>query len=228
MSSVIRFLSLPAVLVFLVGVGVAPAQTIGVRTLSLRSGEMPEMFLKGTKGHHPLRFSAIQPAPAVRAVYANPLPLYKSGLDKDGKPAFTVVDKVKVPSGAKAILLLGWSAGDKARYVAIKDDFGSAGFNDWLLINTTTRPIAFKVGEKATPVQVAPGASKTYKISADKNKGAAVLAQAPFDGKAKVFYSTYWPVHGDKRAVILFVDDGKKIRVKRISDKLVKPSGEEA
>ena len=48
-----------------------------------------------------------------------------------------------------------------------------------------------------------------------------VPAQTPFDGEAKTFFSTYWPVYPDKRAVVLFVDDGKRIRVKRISDKLV-------
>lgn len=212
----------------LLAAGAAPGQTIGVRTLALRAGEMPEVFLRGSKDHHPLKFSAVQPSPVVRAAAANPLPIYKSALDQEGKPAFTVVQQVKLPSGAKGVLLLGWSAGDTIRYVAMEDDFGSAGFNDWLLINTTARPIAFKVGEKAAPVQVAPGSSRTYKIATDKNKGAAVLAQAPFDGKAKTFYSTYWPVHAGKRAVVLFVEDGQKIRVKRISDALApaNPAGD--
>ena len=43
----------------------------------------------------------------------------------------------------------------------------------------------------------------------------------PVNGEAKTFYSTYWPVHKGKRALVLFVDDGSKIRVKRISDALV-------
>jgi hypothetical protein len=131
-----------------------------------------------------------------------------------------VAHRVKLPAGAKAILLLGWTSGDSTRHVAIKDDVGAAGFDNWLLINTTKKPIAFKVGDKSSPVQIAPGKSRNYKITVEKNKGAAVLAQAPVKGKAKTFFSTYWPVYGDKRAVVLFVEDGNKIRVKRISDKI--------
>lgn len=72
----------------------------------------------------------------------------------------------------------------------------------------------------AKPVKIAPGASQRHKITAENNKGVAVLAK----GKAKTFFSTFWPVYPDKRAVILFIDDGTKIRVKRISDKLAPPA----
>ena len=119
---------------------------------------------------------------------------------------------------------MGWAAGKETRYVAIDDDFGSARFNDWLLINTGKRPVAFTVGEKSKPVLIAPGASVTHRVGAEKGKGTAVLAQAPIRGKTKTFFSTYWPVHPDKRAVVLFVDDGEKIRVKRITDKLAPPA----
>jgi len=76
----------------------------------------------------------------------------------------------------------------------------------------------------AKPVKIAPGASQRHKITAENNKGVAVLAQVPVKGKAKTFFSTFWPVYPDKRAVILFIDDGTKIRVKRISDKLAPPA----
>jgi hypothetical protein len=196
------------------------AQTISVRTLALRADPLPEVYLQGPKGHHALSFSATQPDEAVQVVAANPLPLYTSGLDSEGKEAFVVAQTVKVPAGAKGILLLAWKSDEETRYVAINDDFATARFNDWLLINAGVKPIAFSVGENSQPAVIAPGAAMTHRIEADKGKGAAVLAQAPFKGKAKTFFSTYWPVHADKRTIVIFVDDGSKIRVKRISDKL--------
>lgn len=198
----------------------ASAQTIDIRTLALRGGDMPEVHVMGPKGHFPLKFSAVQPTETVRALSANPLPLYRSETAADGKPEFIVAHQVKVPNGARGILLLAWSVGDEARYLAINDDFAAAGYNDWLLINTSARQIAFKVGETGKPILLNPGVSATHRISVTKGTGATVLAQAPINGKNKIFYSTYWPVHAEKRSVVLFADDGPKIIVKRISDQL--------
>lgn len=214
-----RFSLVAAVLLSLTP-SITSGQTLKVRCLTLRSGEMPEVYLKGSEEQQLLGFSSIQPTPALEGLSANPLPLYKSVVDKQDKQSFVVAHKVKIPAGSDAILLLGWMAQEKPHFVAIKDNFTSARYDDWLLINTTTKPIAFKVGDKAKPVQVAPGTSKTYKIKVDKDKGTAVQAVAPIEGKAKTIYSTYWPVRADKRAIVLFVDDGKRIRVKRISDQV--------
>lgn len=202
----------------------ASAQFLGVRSLALRSGDMPEVYLRGPKDHHLLEFSAVQPGVLVRALKANPLPLYRKEVSDEGEVTFTVASRVKLPAGAKGVLLMGWSAGKEAHYVAIEDDFGSARFNDWLLINTGRRPVAFTVGEKNKPVLIAPGGAVTHRVGAERGKGTAVLAQAPFRGKTRTFFSTYWPVYPDKRAVVLFVDDGDKIRVKRITDKLAPPA----
>jgi len=199
------------------------AETISVRTLALRSGEMPEVYLKGPEQYLLLEFSSAQPTEPVRAVAGDPLVLYTSEMNDKGEQVFTPVHKLKIPTGSSGILLLAWTSGGETRYVAIKDNFESARYNDWLLINAATRPVAFKVGENTKAMVVAPGKSTTHRISAKAGKGATVLAQAPFDGKAKTFFSTYWPVHPGKRCVVLFVDDGPKIRVKRISDKLAPP-----
>lgn len=208
----------------LIGTTVASSEPIRVRTLSLGAKEMPVVHLKTAKGHQALRFSTVQPTQAVTATYANPLPLYKSELDEAGNKVFVIDQTVKVPVGAKGILLLGWKTGEKTQYVAIKDDLSTTRYNDWLLINTTRTPILFQVGEKAKPIKIAPGGSETYKITTEKNKGASVIAQAPREGVVKIFYSTYWPVHANKRAIVLFINDGSKIRVKRISDKLSPPA----
>ena len=223
-----RFFASLATLAFtLTGLCPAPAQTINVRTLALRAEDMPRAYIKGPKDFVPLRFSSVQPGKAVRALAANPLPIYRTEVDAKGKAAHVVADQVNLPVGARGILLLGWSGGGKARYIAVKDDFAAAKYNDWLLINTCSRPVAFKVGEKSKPILLKPGTSTTYRITVAKGEGASVLAQAPFNGKDTIFFSTYWPVYSGKRSVVLFVDDGPKIIARRISDKLTKAgSGE--
>ena len=173
-----RLRVLPVVLLALVGGIAAHGQTISVRTLALRTGDMPEVYLKDAKEYHALRFSAVQPGEPVRALAANPLPLYRSEMDAKGDQAFVVADKVKIPAGAKGILLLGWTTGDEVRYVAIKDDFASARYNDWLLINASTRPVAFKVGRNREAGHAQAGTSATHRITV-AGEGAAVLAQAP-------------------------------------------------
>lgn len=217
---------LAALLAVLAGAFPLSAQTIDIRTLALRAGDMPEVYVKDATDHHPLRFSSVQPAEAVRALAANPLPLYRRGTDAAGREGFAVIQQVKLPDEARGILLLGWADGDKARYIAIKDDFAAARYNDWLLVNASTRPVGFRVGDTGKPILLKPGVSTTHRIGVAAGEGATVLAQAPFNGKDKVFYSTYWPVYAGKRSVVLFVDDGPRILVKRISDLLAPASPE--
>ncbi len=210
------------ILIALISGSHATAQTINVRTLALRAGELPEVYLKNGEKYEKLRFSAVQPSSTVRAIRVNPLPLYKREKDAEGEDVYAVAHKIQIPTGAKGIMLLGWKSGDKIRHLAIKDDFSKARFNDWLLINTSKKSIAFKVGKNGKPFMVKAGSSKTYVIkSVKEGKGASVMAQAMFEEKMKLFFSTYWPVFPGKRTVVLFIEDGRKIRIKRISDKLV-------
>lgn len=196
------------------------AQNIAIRTLALRAGDLPQLHVKSEKQHLPLVFSATQPSEPLDALAANPLPLYRSETDAKGQQSFVVSYKVPLPAGAQGILLLGWTTGRETRYVAIKDDFASARYNDWLLINASSKPIAFQMGDANKPLLLKPGVTATHRITETKGVGIPVLAQAPFDGKPKTFYSTYWPVYPDRRSLVLFVDDGRKIVVKRISDQL--------
>lgn len=202
--------------------GVIPvsAQTLGVRTLALGAGQMPELYLRGEDEYHELEFSAVQPGEVIPALDDNPLILFKKAENEAGEVVFEPVHRVGIPSGAKGVLLLGWTSGDEFRQVALEDHFRGARFNDWLLINTSAKPVAFKVGKDAEPVLIKPGASVTHRIRAKAGKGVSILAQAPFDGEAKTFYSTFWPVRPGKRAVVLFYDDGERVRIKRISDQL--------
>jgi hypothetical protein len=197
--------------------------TIAVRTLALRADEMPELFLHTGKEYLPLRFSAVQPTETLQVLAANPLPLYRSGTDANGKAGFIIAHRVKLPDRAAGILLLGWKQGEEPRFVPVKDEFAKAGYNDWLLINASQHPVAFKAGETATPLLLKPGVSVTHRIGAEKGEGIAVTAQAPLKGKVKTFFSTFWPVYADKRSLVVFVDDGTRILVKRISDSLAAP-----
>ena len=199
---------------------VGAQETIAVRTLALRTGDMPDVHLRGVKEHVALEFSAIQPGEMLRAMAANPLPLYLREADSRGNEAWVVAHRVKIPAGAKGILLLAVPDGDQSRFLAINDDFAGARYNDWLLINASSKPIAFAVGEKAKPVLIASGTSVTHRVTVTRGQGTVVLAQAPIDDKPTVFYSTYWPVYDDRRTVVLFADSGPKILVKRISDML--------
>jgi hypothetical protein len=216
---------IPTILISMLALsGAARAQDkIAVRTLALRPEEIPGLFIHTGKEHSPLGFSAVQPGEVVMAQAANPLPLLRSGTGADGKAAYVVAHKVKLPDQSAGILLLGWKEGEEARFVAIKDEFAKAAYNDWLLINASSRPVAFKAGETATPLLLKPGVSTTHRIGAAKGEGVAVTAQAPIKGKTRTFFSTYWPAYPDKRSVVIFVDDGEKIVCKRISDALPKP-----
>ena len=198
-------------------------EKINIRCMALNNEPMPEMKVHTTDGLVTLDFSPIQPSLAVRASFANPLPLY--GLDsapgkKDGPPPVTV----KLPSNAREILLLAWINGETTSYLAIKDDFSSSKRDDWLLVNTTAAPIAIQVGHETQTKRVGPGAYEPFKVLAPANEGAAVTAAVLREKKWHPFYETYWPVYADKRNIIFFFADGKKIRVKPVWDQLSPPA----
>lgn len=203
--------------------GQADDKTLEVRTLALTECNMPTLYLGTPDGHVALEWSHLQPAEPLKAKLANPLPLYREGKPvTPAEPAFLIDRKIKLPSTPGGVLLLGWSDDNTTHLVALEDNFSSARFNDWLLINAASRPVAFLVGEEdaGKPKVVQPGTSVGYRVHPPAGKGAQVVAQIPVDGKAKTVFSTYWPIYPDKRAVVIFADDGEKVRVKRISDKL--------
>lgn len=197
--------------------------TLAVRSLALDAGgELPEVHLMGQNGHVPLEFSAVQPSASINAMTANPLPIYKKENDDAGNEAWIIAHRVNIPSGVNRILLLGWRSGDATRYIAIEDNFTNARFDDWLLINASNRPVALAVGEDARPVGIRPGSSIRHRFNVRHGQGTAVTALTPVEDKPTIFYSTYWPVRQDSRAVVLFAEDGDRILVRRISDRLAR------
>ncbi len=195
----------------------AQGGSVNIRCMALNNTPVAEVQIQTSEGPVTLEFSSVQPTDPVRAMMANPLPLYAAGTapgSKEGPPP----TMVKLPPNSPEILLLAWSSGKETRYLAIKDDFSSSKNDDWLLINTTNAPIAIQVGQDTKAKQVGPGTYEPFKISAPVNEGAAVTAAVLDQKKWRPIYSTYWPIYADQRCIIFFVADGKKIRVKQVSD----------
>ena len=205
-----------------------PKTGLGIRTLALDKSATPAVFIKTPDGKiSPLEFSSIQPTPPQRAIPSRSLPLYvKKKNPESEKIQYTILQTVKLPTRAKSILLLTWRGSDKkSKFRAIKDNIATARFNDWLLINTTADPVYLQVESKTKPLLLPTAASKLYHVRARKGTGTSVIAKAiQTDSKGKksqkIIFSSYLPVHSDKRFILLFFNDGKRTRLKDISDKL--------
>ncbi len=198
-----------------------------VRTMSMSSSDLPDIFIPGTKGFEEIEFSSIQPSSSSRVIARNPLPIFFSlpEVKENIKPDALV----KLPTGSKGILLLGWESGGAYKFVALPDDMtDGAGPDRWLLVNATTEDLAFQLGANTKPTVIKPGTSKTHKVSVKLGEGAAATAARIIDEKPVIIFSTYWEVYEEQRCVIIFAPDGKHIRVRQIADfaSAVKNDGE--
>lgn len=152
------------------------------------------------------------------------LPLYESVKSEKGEVSYKMVKEVKLPAGAKGILLLGWMDSEGPRYLAVDDDFISAKYDKWLLINTASKDVAFRIGEDNKPLMLKANSVQNYKLTAPADSGVAVVGQAKWDEKVKTFYSTYWPVRaGERGIVIFFYLKDERIALRKITDVLFKP-----
>ncbi len=189
-----------------------------VRTLSLGGRNFPQLWVMNGKTPVELTFSPVQPSPPVEITAFNPLPIFKGDLNEKGMPADTSPAKVRLTPG-KSQLLLGWMADNTPKFHAIPDDFASASSRNWLVVNTTSAPVAIQIGADTKPTPVKPGAHSSIRVQAPAGEGAAVVVASPKkSGEWKTIYSTYWPIYKDKRCLVLIVDDGRRPRVKVISD----------
>lgn len=223
-----RFL-LPALLVGMLIPAALRAQQVSVRSMGLAAGEMPELFFK-TEGEAkltPVEWSTRQPSRAVIALHDGSLPLFRNETDEKGETKTVLSERVKLPADAKEIILFGWLDKDKLRLHAIPDNFLKAKHNDWLLINLSAKDIDFIVGKDSKPIRLASTQSRFYHIEVAENTGASVIGRAQIRGELKYFYSTYLPVKSGDRTIMLFSDDGDKIRTKPIYDKFNRREVEE-
>jgi hypothetical protein len=151
---------------------------------------------------------------------SKPLELQSPGeirlVAEDGTAAKTV----KVPEGAREVLLLGMAAaGDKeARVIAVADKFKQAKFNDWLVINLSEFETKLTFGKDRDPVELKSGDSGIYKVEGEADKGGEVTAHAKIKGEFRKIYSTFWSATGGQRSLVLIQDSGNRTKVKRISD----------
>lgn len=197
-------------------------QKVSVRMMALTEIETEPLFLavEGDEKWIPVEWSRRQPsAPAVTFTQDGVLPLFSEESDPDAKAGYKVSHRIKVPSGAKEILLFAWMADGKLQLQPVDDDFLGKNHKRWLLINFSGKEIAFRVGEKSKPILLKSKASTLYTINVEENQPASILGQARIRGtEPKLFYSSYFPVKEGRRTIVIFTDDGDKIRTKLIAD----------
>jgi hypothetical protein len=220
-----RWLSAWMAVWLLPGIAWAQVSIISVRTLQLAAGELPDSWVMVADEKEPVKLAWLtsQPTEPLRVVLdKGKLKLFRYALGQDGKMAVDDVRVIPLPEAATEVLLLGWASDGKGKYVAIKDHFLQAKFDDWIAINTSPHPVAVRAGRKSDPVRVDPGKSVVFRPEIEEGKGVAMIAQAPYKGKLKTFLSTYWPAFAGQRTMIVFFDDGERMRAKRIGDRFVR------
>lgn len=189
-----------------------------LRALALRPLVEKELWLSNNGRFVAMAISDNQPTAAQQAHLTSPLLVFRGPLDGHGKPRSLQPVSVPLPANVTNVLLLAWPAADSTRIIAIPDDFAKATPSSWLLVNTTRQPLAFQLGADSTPITIQPGSHLSHTITAPAGQGAAAKLAMPDNGKWKTIYSTYWPVDPRKRSIVLLVEDGRKIRVKLITD----------
>lgn len=197
---------------------------ISLRSLQLSGEEMPELYVRvaDAKELEKMTWCNTQPTEPIVVIHDGSLKLYRQITNPEDKEAFELSATIKLPVAAKEVLLLVWESDGKAKYVAIEDQFLDAKFNDWMAINTSVNPVAVLAGDNGKPVRVDPGKSVIFQPNIEEGKGVKVLAQAVREGEVKPFLSSYWPAFEGQRTLIVFYDDGEKMRAKRIGDRFLK------
>lgn len=218
-----------SVIFFVAGLCCAQANTarvLGVRSLAMaKLPKLPERFVKTEEGYVELVFSMVQPSKLTPALTtSSELPLFERTIGSDGKISHQLAQQVKLPEGAKGVLLLGWMAQDGAKYLAIDDNYLTAKHNDWILINAATKDVAFQMGYEEKPLLIKANSVKKHRLNANQETGVSVIGQAQWGAKIKTFYSTYWPIYGGQRGIVIFYGHRDRIAVRRITDVLLESS----
>lgn len=198
---------------------------VTIRTLAINATTFPELWAMGSGDAVPLVFSATQPSLPLRLDRVAPFTVYSGALDAKKKPTDASPTLIPLPD-ASSVLLLGWMREGKPRFLPIPDPFGTAKKDDWLLINSTSTPVAVQIGADSKPVIIKASAHQALRITAPSDGGVAVTFASNKDGEWRKFYSTYWPIHSDKRCLILLVQDETRIQVKQIFDELPKAAAD--
>lgn len=215
-------ITLATFLTFALCLAAAAQDKLIVRTMALSSIETPPLFLATSSDEkwQTATWPQRQPSrPVETFIQEGVLSLFIMNLNPESKNEYTVAHQIKIPSGSREILLFAWMASGKLQLQPVADDFLGRNHDRWLLINFSSKQIAFRVGDESTPVILKKKTSKLYKINVAEDKPASILGQARIRGdKPKLFYSSYFPVKKGRRTIVIFTDYGDKIRTKLIAD----------
>ena len=215
-------------ILLLAGGASAQDKTISLRTLQLGGDEMPDSLVRVPDAQEPVALTWLtsQPNEPIEAVHDGELKLFRRTQNPEGETVLEIFQSVSIPNAAKEILLLGWADGEESKYVAIEDRFLNARINDWLAINTSANDVAILAGDDGNPIRVNPGKSVIFRPKIEEGKGVKVFAQTKRRGELKTFLSSYWPAFPNQRTVIIFYDDGDRMRAKRIGDRFLQKKAE--
>lgn len=199
-----------------------PPPLVNIRAFMIGGRDARQVHLIGEKGFVSLRASGVQPSRTSKVRGYNPLPVFEDlpeAWDPESPPVPAA--RVSLPPDTGHLLLLVLPDGDRVRYEAVPDDLFKATSRDWRFLNTTDKPIVFRLGEDAKPFIINPRSQKSHRLTTSEKKGAAVTAAARIQGEPTTFYSTYWPLHPDRRGMVLFVQkENGGIRIRLILDAL--------
>lgn len=196
--------------------------TLSLRTLATDKGEMPTWHVQVSEDEYvKVEWPDSQPSAAIKIPTGKELQLCEQAADEEGEAKYKAAMKVAIPEGTKEVLLLGSAGGDDGavKVVAIPDLYSQAKFNDWLVINQSTRMVTLRFGKDNDAIELEAGSSGIYKIEGEPGKGGEVVAEAKIkDGSMRKIYSTYWSPSEKQRALILFTDDRGAVKVRRVID----------
>lgn len=217
-----RFIIAPIALFFSASLASSAAEKIDFRTLALADAKFPELWVAASGKAVQLSFSSSQPSLALKADRINPFKIFKGPLDGKGKPMDTSPTLVKLPK-SQSILLLGWMEEEKPAFLAVADPIATAKGDDWLIINHTPKPLTIQIGESATALPIEANTQQMVKCTAPVGEGASTaIASQKADGSWKTIYTSYLPIHADKRGLILVVQEGENIIVNYIADEIAR------
>lgn len=209
-------------LLFLAGLALplrGQEEKMSVRTLAITPGEFPEIWAMDASKAVKVEFSDIQPSEGLQVNRGASLALFQGGLDEKGKPKDAAPVTVKVP-GTGNVLLLGWIQAGKPKFLALPDATVSGKFNQWLVVNMTQKNVGIQVGTPPKSTSFAPVSSKVLDVDHPAGKGIPIVMASKEDKTWNKFFSTYWPVHDDKRCLVLLVQIGDKIEARQIFEDL--------
>jgi len=95
--------------------------------------------------------------------------------------------------------------------------------NKWLVVNTSSKSVVLQVGGiDGEKLVIESNENRGWSIDVEPEKGFAVTARTNCDDKT--FYSTYWRLREQERSIVIFSQEGNKMKLTRISDHFLHPA----